>query len=81
MKSLKEYRESKGIKLQAVADRLGVSRQTYREYEKNQSSMSISQAKAACEFLGCSVNEIFFSAEVNNTNIVEPESDERIAVG
>lgn len=63
MKTLKEYREDKGVKLQAVANHLGVSRQTYREYERKQGSMSIDQAKAVCDFLGCSPDEIFFGIE------------------
>lgn len=65
MKSLKEYRESKGVKLIAVADYLGVTRQTYSNYEENQDAMSIGQAKAVCDFLGCTVDEIFLPMKVN----------------
>lgn len=65
MKSLKEYRESKGVKLQAVAEHLGVTRQTYSTYEANQSSMSIEQAVAVCDFLGCTVEDIFLPSKVN----------------
>lgn len=60
MQTLRDYRESKGIKLQTVAEHLGVTRQTYRAYEKNQSSMSVTQATSVCELLGCSPDEIFF---------------------
>lgn len=62
---LKQYRESKGIKLQAVADFLGVSRHTYSNYEKNQDEMSIAQAKAVCGFLGCDIDQIFLGKNVN----------------
>ena len=65
MKTLKEYRESKGVKLSAVADYLGVTRQTYSAYEDNQDAMTIGQAKSVCRFLGCSVDEIFLLKEVN----------------
>ncbi|MCI1934736.1 MAG: helix-turn-helix domain-containing protein [Atopobiaceae bacterium] len=65
MKTLKAYRESKGIKLQAVADHLGITRQTYSSYENNQNAMSIEQAKAVCEFLGCTVTDIFLPHDVN----------------
>lgn len=65
MQTLKEARESKGVKLAAVADHLGVSRQTYRKYEENQGQMSIDQAIAACEFIGCCVDEIFLPQKVN----------------
>lgn len=59
MGRLKEYREKKGVKLIAVADHLGVTRQTYSNYEENQDAMSVGQARAVCDFLGCSVDDIF----------------------
>ncbi len=64
MENLKSIREAKGVKLSAVADYLGVSRQTYSKYEENQGAMSIDQAVAVCEFLGVSVNEIFLANKV-----------------
>lgn len=63
MQTLKEVRESKGIKLTAVANHLGISRQTYRLYERDPSRMSISQAVSACEFIGVSPSKIFFELE------------------
>lgn len=69
MKTLKEYRESKGVKLISVAEHLGVTRQTYSNYEENQDSMSIGQARAVCEFLGCSIDDIFLPTNVSLTNI------------
>lgn len=48
-----------GVKQIAVAEHLGVTRQTYSSYEENQGSMSINQARSVCEFLGCSMDEIF----------------------
>lgn len=65
MGKLKEYREKKGVKIVAIARHLGVSRQTYSKYEDNQESMSIEQAKAVCDFLGCSVSEIFLPGNVD----------------
>lgn len=65
MKTLREVRESKGVRQLAVANYLGISRQTYAAYEKNQEQMSIEQARAACEFLGCKVADIFLPQEVN----------------
>lgn len=64
MQSLQEIRESKGIKLNSVAQHIGVSRQTYRKYEKNPGSMTIDQALSVCNFIGCSVDEIFLSCNV-----------------
>ena len=65
MASIKEIRKSKGVMQRAVADNLGVSRQTYRKYENHQEVMSVSQAIAVCEFLGCDVDQIFLSKKVN----------------
>jgi putative transcriptional regulator len=64
MMTLKEYRESKGVKLKAVADYLGVSRQTYSRYEEEQEQMSLAQAKTVCDFLGCNIQDVFLSNDV-----------------
>jgi putative transcriptional regulator len=58
--TLKEWRKKKGVKVNAVANYLGVSRQTYCKYENAQEKMSVSQAKAVCDFLDVPVDEIFF---------------------
>ena len=54
MQSIRELRESKGIKQVAVASYLGVSRQTYARYEADPERLTIAQARLLCEFLGCS---------------------------
>ncbi len=64
MATLKEVREMKGVKQLAVANHLGISRQTYAGYEQKQDQMSIEQARAVCEFLGCDMAEIFLPSEV-----------------
>lgn len=61
MGTLKEFREQKGVKQTSVAQHLGVTRQTYANYEDNQESMSIGQARAVCDFLGVPVEQIFFA--------------------
>ena len=60
MKTLREAREERGIKQKAVADALKVSRQTYAKYEESPRYMPVYQAEAACAFIGCDPNEIFF---------------------
>jgi DNA-binding XRE family transcriptional regulator len=65
MQTLKEAREARGIKQKAVANALQVSRQTYSNYEKNPDTMPVFRAKAACSFIGCDINEIFFSSGVS----------------
>ena len=63
MKSLKEAREAKGVKAVAVAQHLGITRQTYAKYESNPQEMSVTHAQAVCDFLGVPVSEIFFAPE------------------
>lgn len=65
MGTLRDMREKKGVKQQAIADHLGVSRHTYANYENNQESMSIEKAKAVCDFLSVPIDQIFFPSEVN----------------
>ena len=65
MATIKEVREEKGVKQKAVAQYLGVSRQTYSHYEKHPEAMSIAQAKLVCEFLGCSLASLFLPSEGN----------------
>lgn len=60
MQTLKEAREAKGIKQNAVAEAIGVSRQTYAKYEANPESMTIAQARAVCNFIGGDIEFIAF---------------------
>lgn len=46
---------------QEMADALGCYIDTYRKLEKNPELCTIEQAKKISEFLGMSVNEIFFT--------------------
>lgn len=65
MKTLREAREERGIKQVAVANALKISRQTYAKYEDNPSIMPVFQAEAACDFIGCSIGEIFFGKKLS----------------
>lgn len=65
MQTLKDAREAKGVKKIAVAEHIGVSRQTYSRYESNPETLSVAQAKAICDFLGYDVRDIFFSRNVD----------------
>lgn len=64
MQTLKEIRESRGVKQIAIAEHMGITRQTYASYEENPRSMTIDQALAACAFLHCKVSDIFLLSEV-----------------
>lgn len=65
MSNLKLYRESKGVKQIAVANHLGVTRQTYSKYEARPELMTIQQARSVCNFLGCEWGDIFLPEHVN----------------
>jgi putative transcriptional regulator len=65
MQTLREAREQRGIKQQAVADALKVTRQTYAKYEDNPRIMPVYKAEAACEFIGCDIGQIFFGKHVS----------------
>ena len=69
MQTLKEARESRGIKQIAVAEALGITRQTYAKYEDNPRVMPVYQAEAACNFIGCDIAQIFFGGNVSKTDI------------
>ncbi len=64
METLEQARKSRGIKQKAVADAIGVSRQTYATYERYPRTMRIEAARAACDFIGCDISEIFFGDNV-----------------
>jgi len=65
MQTLKRVREERGVKQRAVAEYLGVSRQTYCRYEGQQEKMTIEQAKAVCRFLHCDIADIFLPENVS----------------
>ena len=64
MRTLKEMRELRGVTQKAVAEHIGVTRQTYCRYENNQEKMTIEQAQSVCAFLHCSVSDIFLPKKV-----------------
>lgn len=68
MQTLKEAREGRGIMQRAVAEALNITRQTYAKYEENPRIMPVYQAEAACNFIGCDINEIFFDGQVSETD-------------
>ena len=65
MQTLREAREARGIKQNAVADALNITRQTYAKYEENPRIMPVFQAEAACKFIGCDIADIFFGSNVS----------------
>ena len=60
MITLREAREARGIKQKAVAEAIGVTRQTYAKYEENPRLMPMGKAEDAVAFMRYDMDEIFF---------------------
>ena len=59
-KTIREIREEAGLTQQYMADKLGISRQQYANYETNPENVTIRQAKMICSILGTAYERIFF---------------------
>ena len=59
-KTIKEVREDAGMTQQQMADKLGVSRQQYANYERHPERVTIGQARRICAILGAEYERIFF---------------------
>ena len=68
MSRLEDVRKSRGVTKTAIAEHLGITRQTYASYEAEPERLSIEQAQAIAGFLHCGL-DVFFGREVNAPNI------------
>jgi DNA-binding XRE family transcriptional regulator len=59
-KSIRQVHEEAGITQQHMADKLGVSRQAYANYELHPERVTIEQARRICAILGAEYERIFF---------------------
>ena len=57
--SLKELRARKNMTQSEVANKIGVSTQTYNAWEKDVSNVAIGKVKILADFFGVTVGEIF----------------------
>lgn len=57
--SLKELRARKNMTQQEIADKIGVSVQTYNAWEKDVSNVAIGKVKALADFFEVTIGEIF----------------------
>ena len=64
MQSLREARLEKGIKVKDIAEKIGVTERMYYYYEKEPDKMTIGKAKAICEYIGCSIDDVFAGADI-----------------
>lgn len=60
MDLLKKERIKRGIKQKWVADRLGVARQTYANWENDVQELPVTKIQAICELLGINIDDVFF---------------------
>lgn len=58
--TVKLARVAKGLKQVEMAEKMGVSRDTYRKIEKNPEEATVAQAKQIAEITGIPATEIFF---------------------
>ena len=61
--AMKKARSEKGLSQQALADELGVSRQTINAIEKGDYNPTIRLCLAICRALGCTLDELFWEDE------------------
>ena len=63
--TIAEIRKEAGFTQQEMADKLGISRQTYAKFEADPSTATIAQAKRVCEILGEKYQQIYFGRMVS----------------
>jgi putative transcriptional regulator len=59
-KTIREIREEAGLTQQDMADKLGVSRQQYSNYEAHPENVTVKQARSICSILGAAYERVFF---------------------
>lgn len=57
--SLKELRARKNMTQAEVAEKIGISAQTYNAWEKDVSNVAIGKVRALADFFGVTIGEIF----------------------
>lgn len=63
METLKDVRKSKGLTLKNMADKLGISLCTYKNYESGVRGVSTENANKICTILGVKRKEFFLPTE------------------
>ena len=61
--AMKQARSEKGLSQQALADELGVSRQTINAIEKGDYNPTIKLCIGICRVLGLTLNDLFWEEE------------------
>ena len=67
--TLKELRARKNMTQAEVADKLGVSTQTYNAWERDVSNVAVGKVNVIAEFFGVTIGEIFLPKNMKNIHI------------
>ena len=83
-KNLRNMRRSKNASVTDLAELLSISAPAYRRYERGEVEPKISQAVMICNFLNCTLDEIWnpcgTPAEVDLTYTIKPGQTVRLAM-
>nr|DAM24329.1 MAG TPA: Repressor protein CI [Caudoviricetes sp.] len=61
MNKLKKYRQERNLKQSFIAQKIGVSQQTFSCYELGTAKPPLDTAKKLADIFGCSIEDIFFN--------------------
>lgn len=67
--TVKELRARKNLTQAQIAEKLGVSVQTYNAWEKDISKVAIGKVEALAEIYGVTIGEIFLPKDMKNIHI------------
>ena len=71
MSKLQELRKQNGLTQEEISQKLGISQQTYCNYEKDGNNLPYKTAMKIAEILMVDVNEFFYNEEMENNSISE----------
>lgn len=80
MPNLKKYRELKGITQATVARELGISRQTYNNYELGKREADYETLLKLAEFFDTTVENLLSNSSEKNIDSSTNNKDEKIAI-
>lgn len=66
--NLKSYRVRAGLSQDEMADKLGISRATYCDYEVNPQRVRIEIYKRISDIVGCKLSDFFVELNVTNSD-------------
>ena len=67
--NIKSYRVRAGLKQYEVAEKLGVSRVTYNDYEVNPQKLKIETLEKMANIFNCDIADFFIISNVTKSNV------------